>query len=99
VADLNLKDVIIQQNLYYVNMTNLAIRTVVRVKETPMRAILNTKVNVSIIILLIVKKLHLIMRMPDGSNIIAIDQIKKNVIGIVKDAPLSIQNARYQLIS
>ncbi len=34
------------------------------------------------------------MGMPDGSKIIAIDQIKKNVISIVRDAPLSIQDVR-----
>ncbi len=34
------------------------------------------------------------MEMPDGSKIIAVDQTKKNVIGIVRDALLSIQNAR-----
>ena len=34
------------------------------------------------------------MGMPDGSKIIAVDQTKKNVISIVRDAPLSIQDAR-----
>ncbi len=34
------------------------------------------------------------MGMLDGSRIIAIDQIKKNVISIVKDASLSIQDVR-----
>ena len=34
------------------------------------------------------------MGMPDESKIIAVDQTKKNVIGIVRDAPLSIQDAR-----
>ncbi len=34
------------------------------------------------------------MGMPDGSKIIAVDQIKKNVISIVKDASLLIQDAR-----
>ena len=34
------------------------------------------------------------MEMPDGSKIIAVDQTKKNVISIVKDAPLSIQDVR-----
>ena len=34
------------------------------------------------------------MGMPDGSKIIVVDQTKKNVIGIVRDAPLSIQDAR-----
>ncbi len=71
-------------------MANSAVRVIVRVKETPMRAILDTEANVSIVILLVIKKLRLIMGMPDGSKIIAIDQTKKNVIGIIKDAPLSI---------
>ena len=75
-------------------MTNSAIRITVRVKGTPMRAVLDTGANVSIVILLIVKKLRLIMETPDGSKIIAVDQTKKNVIGIVRDAPLSIQDAR-----
>ena len=90
----NSRDVIIQQKLYHVNMANSAVRTTVRIKGTPMRAILDTGVNVSIVTLLVVKKLRLAMRMPDGSKIIAVDQTKKNVIGIVRDAPLSIQDAR-----
>ena len=32
--------------------------------------------------------------MPDGSKIIAVNQTKKNVIGIIRNAPLSIQDAR-----
>ncbi len=32
--------------------------------------------------------------MPDGSKIIAIDQTKKNVISIVRNALISIQDAR-----
>ncbi len=75
-------------------MTNSAVRTTVRVKGTPMKAVLNTGTNVFIVTLPVVKKLHLIMGMPDGSKIIAVDQIKKNVIGIVRDTPLSIQDAR-----
>jgi len=77
-----------------VNMANSAVRTTVRVKGIPMRAVLNTGVNVSIITLLIVKKLRLIIGMPDGSKIIAVDQTKKNVINIVRDASLLIQDAR-----
>ncbi len=65
-----------------------------RVKETPMRVIINTGANVFIITLLVVKKLQMTMKMLNESKIIAIDQIKKNVIGIVKDAPLFIQDAR-----
>ncbi len=34
------------------------------------------------------------MGMPDESKIIAVDQTKKNVIGIVRDASLSIQDVR-----
>ena len=59
-----------------------------------MRAILDTEANVSIVTLPVVKKLRLTMRMPDGSKIIVVDQTKKNVIGIVRDASLSIQDAR-----
>ena len=59
-----------------------------------MKAVLDTGANVSIVTLPIVKKLRLTMGMPDGSKIIAVDQTKKNVIGIVRDAPLSIQDAR-----
>src|SRR6266540_1781460 len=90
----NSRDVIIQQKLYHVNMANSAVRTTVRIKGTPMRAILDTGANVSIMTLPVVKKLRLTMGMPDGSKIIAIDQTKKNVIGIIRDASLSIQNAR-----
>ncbi len=75
-------------------MTNSAIRITVRIKGTPMRAVLNTGANVSIVILSVVKKLHLTMGMPDGSKIIAVDQTKNNVISIVRDALLSIQDAR-----
>src|SRR6266545_548626 len=75
-------------------MVNSAVRITVRVKGTPMRAVLDTGANVSIVTLPVVKKLHLTMRMSDGSKIIAVDQIKKNVIGIVRDAPLSVQDAR-----
>jgi len=59
-----------------------------------MRAIMDIGANVSIVILSVVRKLHLTIRMLDRSKIIAVDQTKKNVIGIVKDASLSIQNAR-----
>ena len=75
-------------------MVNSAVRAIVRVKETPMRAIIDTEANVSIIILPVVKKLRMTMGLPNGSKIIAVDQTKKNVIGIVKVAPLTIQDAR-----
>ena len=92
--NLNSRDVIIQQKLYHVNMVNSAVRITVRVKGTPMKAVLDTGADVSIVTLLVVKKLHLTMGMPDGSKIIAVDQTKKNVIRIIRDAPLSIQDAR-----
>src|SRR6266542_3861841 len=75
-------------------MANLAIRAIVRVKEIPMRAVLDTEANVSIVTLPVIKKLCLTMKMSDGSKIIAVDQTKKNVISIIKDASLSIQDAR-----
>ncbi len=75
-------------------MANSAVRITVRVKETPMKTVLDTGANVSIVTLLTVKKLCLIMEVSDGSKIIMVDQIKKNVIGIIRDALLSIQDAR-----
>ena len=75
-------------------MAKSAIRTTVRVKGTPMRAVLDTEANVLIVTLPVVKKLCLTMGMPDESKIIAVDQTKKNVISIVRDASLSIQDAR-----
>src|SRR6266542_3582552 len=90
----NSRDVIIQQKLYHVNMANSAVRITIRIKGTPIKAVLDTGANVSIITLPVVKKLRLTMGLPDGSKIIVVDQTKKNVISIVKDAPLSIQDAR-----
>ncbi len=85
---------IIQQKLYHVNMANSAVRITIRIKGTLMKAVLDTGANISIITLSVVKKLRLTMEMPDGSKIIAVDQIKKNVISTVRDALLSIQDAR-----
>src|SRR6266542_1095471 len=90
----NSRDVIIQQKLYYVNMANSAVRTTVRIKGTLMKAVLDTGANVSIVTLPVVKKLRLTMGVPDRSKIIVVDQTKKNVIGIIRDASLSIQDAR-----
>src|SRR6266496_4357930 len=90
----NSRDVIIQQKLYHVNMANSAVRTTIRIKGTPIRAVLDTGANVSIVTLPVVKKLRLTMGIPDGSKIIAVDQTKKNVIVIVRDVSLSIQDAR-----
>ena len=75
-------------------MANSAVRTTIRIKGTPMKAILNTEANISIVTLSVVKKLCLTMGMPDESKIIAVNQTKKNVISIVKDASLSIQDVR-----
>ena len=71
-------------------MANSAVRTTVRVKGIPMRAVLDTGANVSIITLPVVKKLRLTMGMLDGSKIIVVNQTKKNVIDIIRDTPLSI---------
>src|SRR6266545_8088312 len=57
--NLNSRDVIIQQKLYHVNMANSAVRTIVRVKGIPMKAVLDTRANVFIITLPVVKKLRL----------------------------------------
>ncbi len=70
---MNSRDVIIQQNLYYVNMTNLAVRAIVRVKGILMRAIIDIRANISIITLSVVKKLQITIGMPDENKIIAID--------------------------
>src|SRR6266540_5103512 len=78
-------------------MVNSAVRTTVRIKRTPMRAILDIRANVSIMTLPVVKKLRLTMGMPDGNKIIAVDQTKKNVIDIVRDASLSIQDAKVSI--
>ncbi len=75
-------------------MANSAVRTTVRVKGTLMRAVLDTGANVSIVTLPVVKKLRLTMGISDGSKIIAVNQTKKNIIGIIRDALLSIQDAR-----
>ncbi len=55
---------------------------------------MDTGANVSIISLPVVKKLRITIGIPDGSKIVAINQIKKNVISIVKNTSLLIQNAR-----
>jgi len=75
-------------------MANSAIRTIIRVKGIPIRTVLDTGANVSIVTLPIIKKLRLTMGVPNGSKIIAVDQTKKNIISIVRNMLLSIQNAR-----
>ncbi len=54
-------------------MANSAVRAIIRVKGTLMRAVLNTGANISIVTLLIVRKLRLTMGVPDGSKIIAVN--------------------------
>ncbi len=54
-------------------MANSVVKAIVRVKGIPMKAIMDTRANVSIITLLVVKKLCLIIGMPDKSKIIAVD--------------------------
>jgi len=54
-------------------MANSAVRTIVKVKGIPMKAIIDIRTNVSIIILPVVKKLQMTMGMPDGSKIIAVN--------------------------
>ena len=55
---------------------------------------MDTGTNVFIITLLVVKKLHMTIRMSDRSKIITVDQIRKNVISIIKDISLLVQDAR-----
>ncbi len=59
-----------------------------------MRAIMDTEANISIVTLSVVKKLWITIGVSDGSKIIAMDQTKKSVIGIIRDALLSIQDVR-----
>ena len=58
-TNLNLRDIIIQQNLYHINMANSAVRVIVKVKRILMKVIIYIRINVSIIILLVIKKLQL----------------------------------------
>ena len=59
-----------------------------------MKAIIDIKANVSIVILLVVRKLCIIMGMPNKSKIVAIDQTKKNVIRVMQNVLLSIQDTK-----
>jgi len=60
-----------------------AVRTTIRVKGHPVKAIVDSGASVSIITLPIVKQLRLQMSPADGSSIVAVDQTKKKVIGFV----------------
>ncbi len=57
--------------------------TTIWVKGYSVKAIIDNEASVSIIILLIVKQLWLQMSLADGSSIVAVDQVKKKVIGFV----------------
>ena len=69
-------------------------RMTVRVKGHPIKTIIDTWANISIIIYPIVKRLQLAMRPADGSQIIAVDQQRKTVKGVVREAPLVIADAK-----
>ncbi len=71
-----------------------AVRTTIRVKGHPVKAIVDSGASVSIVTLPIVKQLRLQMSPADSSSIIAVDQAKKKVLGFVRGAPLAIADAR-----
>jgi len=71
-----------------------AIKTTVRMKGHPIKTIINTGINVSIITYPIVKRLQLAIGPADGNQIIAIDQQKKTVKRVIKEAPLAIADAK-----
>src|SRR6266545_2541209 len=71
-----------------------AVRTTIRVKGHPVKAIIDSEASVSIIILPIVRQLRLQMSLADGSSIVAVDQAKKKVISFVREALLAIADAR-----
>src|SRR6266511_5533949 len=71
-----------------------AVRMTIRVKGHPVKAIVNSRASVSIIILPIVKQLRLQMSPADGSSIVAVDQAKKKVIDFVREALLTIADVR-----
>ncbi len=75
-------------------MTNSAVRAIVRVKRTLMRAIMDIRVNVFIITLPMIKKLQMIMGMLNKSKIIVVNQTKKNIISIIRNVSLFIQDTR-----
>ncbi len=72
------------------NMANSAVRIIIKIKRIPIKAIIDIKANIFIIIFLVIKKLKMIIGILNESRIIVIDQTKKNVIKIVRDASLSI---------
>src|SRR6266498_3451154 len=86
----------VEQIVYQVDMDQggSAVRTTIRVKGHPVKAIVDSGASVSIITLPIVKQLRLQMSSADGSNIVAVDQVKRKVIGFIRGAPLAIADAR-----
>jgi len=54
-------------------MANSAVKVIIKVKGIPIRVIIDIKTNIFIITLLVIKKLQIIIGMPDKSKIIAID--------------------------
>jgi len=94
--DLDSRDVIIQQKLYQVNMADndTATRITVRMKEHPIKTIIDTEANVSIVIYPIIKRLQLAMRSTDDSQIIAVNQQRKTVKVVVREVSLAIADVK-----
>ncbi len=82
--------------IYRVNMDQerSAVQTTIWVKGHLIKAIVDSEASVSIVTLLIVKRLWLQMSLADSSSIVVVDQAKKKVIGFVKEALLAIANIR-----
>ncbi len=73
---------------------DITIRITVWVKGYLIRIIINTEINVLIVIYFIIKKLQLTMKPANGSQIITIDQQRKMIKEIIKETSLMIANAR-----
>ena len=72
----------------------ITIRITVRVKGYLIKIIIDIGANVFIVIYPIVKRLQLTMESADGSQIIAVDQQRKTVKGVVKEVSLAIADAK-----
>lgn len=68
-----MRDITIQQKLYYINIANSTVKVIVRVKEILIKTIMNIKTNISIITLPVVKKLKMTIGLPDESQIIVVN--------------------------
>ena len=75
-----------------------ATRTTVRVKGHPIKIIIDTRANISIITYSIVKRLQLAMGLADGSQIIAVDQQRKTIKRVVREAPLAIVDTKIPIM-